>query len=75
MIFCYVALFIMNYKAKVKTNRNGAKLILYVKIIFFWFPIEMYGRYINENVWFVIDDDLKKWKKYYDDRLTIVDTR
>ena len=65
----------MKYLAKVKTNRNGAKLILYVKILFFWLPIEAYGRYLDESIWFVINDDLEKWKKYYGDKLTVVDNR
>ena len=65
----------MNYIAKVKRNRNGAKLTLYIKLWFLLIPIDGYGRYLSESVWFLIDNDLKKWKDYYGDKLSIIDNR
>ena len=65
----------MRYLAKVKTNRNGAKLMLYLKLWFINIPIDGYGRYLSKSVWFLIDEDLEKWKKYYSEKLTIIDTR
>ena len=65
----------MKYLAKVKTNRNGAKLKLYLRLWFINIPIDGYGRYVSKRVWFMINEDLDKWKKYYGEKLTIVDTR
>ena len=62
---------IMKYLAKVKTNRNGAKLMLYLKLWFINIPIYGYGRYFNKRVWFLIDEDLEKWKKYYGKKLKV----
>lgn len=64
----------MKYIAKVKTNRNGAKLILYIRLWFINIPIDGYGRYLDESIWFMINEDLEKWKKYYGEKLTIIDT-
>lgn len=68
-------LLIMKYLAKVKTNRNGAKLMLYFRLWFINIPIDGYGRYLSERVWFLIDEDLEKWKKHYGKNLTIIDSR
>lgn len=65
----------MKYLAKVKTNRNGAKLTLYLILWFIKIPIDGYHQYLSEAVWFLIDEDLDKWKKYYGDKLTIIDKR
>ena len=65
----------MRYLAKVKKNRDGAKLTLYLIIWFIHIPIGGYGRYIGERVWFMIEEDLVKWRKYYGDKLTIIDNR
>jgi len=65
----------MKYLAKVKTNRNGAKLMLYLSFWFINIPIDGNNRYLSERVWFMIDERLNKWKKYYGKKLTIIDTR
>ena len=59
----------MKYIAKIKVNRNGAKLMLYLKFWFVLIPIEGYGRYLNKSIWFVIERDIVSWKKYYGDKL------
>ena len=64
----------MKYIAKVKTNRNGAKLTLYVKVWFLNIPIDGY-RTLDKTIWFVIDENLDKWKEYYGNKLTVVDNR
>jgi hypothetical protein len=65
----------MKYLAKVKTNRNGAKLMLYLRIWFINIPIDGYGRFISESVWFLIEEDLEKWRKHYGNKLTVIDYR
>ena len=65
----------MKYIAKIKVNRNGAKLMLYLKFWFVLIPIEGYGRYLHRSIWFVIERDIVSWKKYYGDKLTIIDYR
>jgi hypothetical protein len=64
----------MRYLAKVKTNRNGARLILYVIFRFINIPIEIES-HLHKGLWFLIDRKLKQWKDYYGDKLTVIDNR
>ena len=61
----------MKYLATVKQKRNGLQLILWVKFIF-WIPIEGWHPMDAPNF---INEDLRRWKEYYGEKLTIRDCR
>lgn len=63
----------MKYKAIVKLTRDGFKLSLYIKVVF-WFHIDGL-RPLSENVFFLIDETIEKWKSFYGDKLIIEDCR
>ncbi|MCP4984882.1 MAG: hypothetical protein GY928_02095 [Colwellia sp.] len=63
----------MKYLAKVKKTRDGERLNLYVKVLFFYIWIDSDST--SDNEWLFIDEIISKWKCYYGDKLTIEDCR
>jgi hypothetical protein len=68
----------MKYKAVVYENRNGHRLILYKKFII-WIVIDWLGMplpvTIDRKISFMITEQIDAWKKYYGDKLSIIDNR